>query len=82
MTCTNLNFRSQVSILTGGIVLPGSQLQLRQPWSPALFQGHATVGLVQVLAFHHLDALDDGADRVAERAAGAVVVVHLNDRET
>ena len=68
--------------MAGGIVLPGSQLQFRQPRSPALNQGHATIGFVEVRPGHHLDALDDGADGVAEGAPGAVVVVHLDQMNT
>ncbi len=47
------------------------------PRLPILPQGNAPLGLVQVLPGHHLDALDDGADRVAEGAAGTGVVQDL-----
>jgi hypothetical protein len=42
-------------------------------------QWNSTVGFIESFARHHLDALDDGANGVAEGAAGARVVVHLSD---
>ena len=70
----------EVSILAGHHVGGLPDLHLRQPWGPVLVQRDPPGRRVQVLPGDHLDALDDGADGVAEGAAGAGVVLHLEKK--
>ena len=70
----------QVSVLASALVLRLADLELWQPRLPVLAEFDPALGQVQVLPLHHLDALDDRADGVAEGAPGASVVLHLHKR--
>ena len=71
----SLKIQSQVTILARRIIC--SKLNFRQSRLPIFGQRNSSIGFVGVETRDHLDALDDGADRVAEGAARASVVVHL-----
>ena len=73
----DLNIQSQMTVLARWVVLPGTKLNFRQSGLPILSQRDSSIGLVGVETRDHLDALDDGAHRVAEGATCASVVANL-----
>ena len=70
-------FLGQISVLACAHVAGLPDLKVRQPRLPVVAELDAPLGEVQILPLHHFDALDHGADRVAERAAGTGIVLHL-----
>lgn len=67
----------EVAILTSPKFFFHSKLDFGKSRLPIFSQGDTPIGLVSVETWDHLDALDDGANRVAKSASGARVIVNL-----
>ena len=74
--------QSEMTILTGPKFFFHSKLDFGKSRCPIFGQGNTPIRFVSVETRDHLDALDDGADRVAESAPCAGVIVNLETRGT